>query len=91
DVDRVRFIQLLFSAGLRSQAILQILPFLDTGVATPAMRERMGGEHDRIQRQIDELTAARDKLAELRVIAAAYAAGTPPQECLIAATSAATR
>ncbi|WP_250004988.1 MerR family transcriptional regulator [Actinoplanes sp. M2I2] len=83
-VDRVRFVQCLFAAGLPSRAILEILPFLDTGVATPSMQERMADEHDRIQRGIDEMVFARDRLAELREIAAASAEGRSAQECRLA-------
>ncbi|MBM9466533.1 MerR family transcriptional regulator [Nakamurella leprariae] len=90
DVGRVRFVQLLFSAGLPSRAIVQILPFLDTGIATAAMRQRLDDEHDRIQRQIDELTLARDRLAELRTIAADSAGGRSAQECRLAAEAAVT-
>lgn len=88
DVDRVRFVQLLFSAGLPSRAILQILPFLDTGVATPVMRARLDDEHDRIQGRIDELTDARDRLSQLRVAAAESAAGKPASECRLAGNDA---
>ncbi|KID28434.1 MerR family transcriptional regulator [Prauserella rugosa] len=88
DVDRVRFVQLLFSAGLPSRAILQILPFLDTGVATPVMRARLDDEHDRIQGRIDELTNARDRLSQLRVAAAESAAGKPASECRLAGNDA---
>jgi len=88
DVDRVRFVQLLFSAGLPSRAILHILPFLDTGVATPVMRARLDDEHDRIQGRIDELTNARDRLSQLRVAAAESAAGKPASECRLAGNDA---
>lgn len=64
-VERVRFIQLLYSAGLSSKAILQILPFLDTRVATPRMTQRLKDERDRIRTQIDNLTRAHDRLDEL--------------------------
>ncbi|WP_261557777.1 MerR family transcriptional regulator [Frankia tisae] len=64
-VERVKFIQLLYSAGLSSKAILQVLPFLDTLVATPRMTQRLKDERDRIRTQIDDLTRARDRLDEL--------------------------
>jgi DNA-binding transcriptional MerR regulator len=65
DVERVKFIQLLYSAGLSSKAILQVLPFLDTLVATPQMTQRLKDERDRIRSQIDDLTRAHDRLDEL--------------------------
>ncbi len=64
-VERVKFIQLLYSAGLNSKAILQVLPFLDTLVATPRMTQRLKDERDRIRTQIDDLTRAHDRLDEL--------------------------
>ncbi|MFE5375756.1 MerR family transcriptional regulator [Streptomyces mirabilis] len=71
-VERVRFIQLLYAAGLSSKAILQILPFLDTLVATPRMARRLEAERDRIKAQIGDLTKAHDRLEELIRLAAAY-------------------
>jgi DNA-binding transcriptional MerR regulator len=69
-VERVRFVQQLYSAGLASTVIAGLLPFLDTRVVTSEMEERLAGEHDRLQQQIDRLSVARDRLAELRSIAA---------------------
>ncbi|NAZ87112.1 MerR family transcriptional regulator [Kineococcus indalonis] len=87
DVARVRFVQLLYSAGLPSRKILEILPFLDTGTATPAMRAHLDDEHRRIEAQIEELTRARDRLADLRDIAAQAAAGRPASQCAAAAAT----
>ncbi|MFB9836329.1 MerR family transcriptional regulator [Actinoallomurus acaciae] len=69
-VERVRFIQLLYSAGLSSKTILQLLPFLDTLVATPQMTRRLKDERDLIRSKIDDLTRAHDRLDELIRIAA---------------------
>lgn len=69
-VERVRFVQQLYSAGLPSTVIAGLLPFLETRVVTSEMEERLAGEHDRLQQQIDRLSVARDRLAELRSIAA---------------------
>lgn len=80
-VERVKFIQLLYSAGLASKAILPILPFMDTLVATPEMTQQLGGERDRIQTQIDNLTQARNRLDELIRLAAEFAASTSPATC----------
>ncbi|MFD7688924.1 MerR family transcriptional regulator [Streptomyces sp. NPDC059781] len=78
-VERVKFIQLLYSAGLSSKAILQILPFLDTLVATPRMTQRLKDERDRIRTQIDDLTRAHDRLEEL--IGLATESETSPATC----------
>ncbi|MFH8466301.1 MerR family transcriptional regulator [Streptomyces sp. NPDC017991] len=79
DVERVKFIQLLYAAGLPSKAILHILPFLDTLVATPEMTQRLTGERDRIQVRLHDLTRARDRLDELIGLAARYTESSPAQ------------
>ena len=61
-VDRVRLIQQLYAAGLPSRTIVQLMPCVDTGAATPAMMELLLAERDRIERQIGELADARDRL-----------------------------
>jgi DNA-binding transcriptional MerR regulator len=61
-VDRVRFIQSLYAAGLGSRAVLGILPCMDRGVLTEDMHERLLAERARLQAQLDQLTATRDKL-----------------------------
>lgn len=60
--DRVHLIQQLFAAGLSSRTIVQLMPCVDTGEATPAMLELLLAERDRIDRQIGELADARDRL-----------------------------
>ena len=89
DVARVRFMQMLYGAGMPSRRILELLPFLDTGVATPTMLDHFDEESDRIERQIEALTATHDRLARLRDIAAESVAGRPPSECRSSATAAA--
>jgi DNA-binding transcriptional MerR regulator len=64
-VDRVLFIQQLYAAGLTSSTLREILPCVHTGIATPAMRTRLGTERDRISTRIDRLAAARDRLDAL--------------------------
>ncbi|WP_129336344.1 MerR family transcriptional regulator [Cellulomonas endophytica] len=61
-VDRVLFIQALYAAGLGSRAVLGILPCMEHGILTDEMHERLLAERDRVQAQLDELTATRDKL-----------------------------
>ncbi|MEV4455999.1 MerR family transcriptional regulator [Microbispora sp. NPDC049633] len=64
EVERVRFIQRLYGAGLSSRTIAEVLPCVDT----PSERnsdeafERLVQERDRISRHIDELAQARDAL-----------------------------
>jgi DNA-binding transcriptional MerR regulator len=64
-VDRVRFIQNLYAAGLGSKAVLRILPCMDRGVLTDDMHERLLAERARVQTQLEELTATRDKLDDV--------------------------
>lgn len=89
DVTRVRFVQLLYAAGMPSRRIIELLPFLDTGVATPTMLDHFDEENDRIQRQIETLTATHNRLGRLRDIAAESVAGRPPSECRSSANAAA--
>jgi DNA-binding transcriptional MerR regulator len=86
-VERVKFIQLLYAAGLTSKAILQILPFLDTLVVTPQMTRRLKDERDRIRVKIDALTRAHDRLEELIRLAAEYE--NSPATCSTSADAAA--
>lgn len=61
-VGRVRWIQALFAAGLGSKVIADLLPCVQTGVATPAMLARLVAERDRIDEQVRDLTVTRDRL-----------------------------
>ncbi|MFD7713400.1 MerR family transcriptional regulator [Streptomyces sp. NPDC059785] len=61
-VDRVRLIQQLYAAGLPSRSILELLPCVVDGRATPELVDRLTAERERIDRQIGELTRARDRL-----------------------------
>ncbi|WP_182906650.1 MerR family transcriptional regulator [Microbispora sp. H13382] len=64
EVERVRFIQRLYGAGLSSRTIAEVLPCVDS----PSERnsdeafERLVQERDRMSRHIDELAQARDAL-----------------------------
>jgi len=89
DVTRVRFLQMLYAAGMPSRRIIELLPFLDTGVATSTMLDHFDEEGDRIRHQIEALTATRDRLTRLRGIAAESVAGRPPEECRSSANDAA--
>ena len=64
-VSRVRFVQQLYAAGLTSKDVLEVLPCVRSGVATPAMIARLAEQRDGIDRQIAELTRARARLAEI--------------------------
>lgn len=68
-VERVRLIQQFFTAGLSSRLILQILPCVDTGEATPEAFAVLADERSRITTAIADLTAARDALDRMIDIA----------------------
>ena len=74
-VDRVKFIQNLYGAGLGSKAVLRILPCMEHGVLTQEMHERLLAERARVQAQLDELTATRDKLDHVIRVGQAHREG----------------
>ncbi|PZF57452.1 MerR family transcriptional regulator [Curtobacterium sp. MCSS17_008] len=67
-VERVQLVQQLFAAGLASRTIVQLLPCVDAGVATPESFALLVAERDRITAQLAELEATRDRLDEVIAI-----------------------
>ncbi|MEV1085972.1 MerR family transcriptional regulator [Streptomyces sp. NPDC050211] len=66
-VDRVRFIQQLYAAGLSSRRVAELLPCIDTDTTTDHQLAMLNAEHARIRKQMDQLTttlARLDKLIE---------------------------
>ncbi|SCF19638.1 DNA-binding transcriptional regulator, MerR family [Micromonospora viridifaciens] len=61
-VERVRWIQALFAAGLSSKAIVELLPCVHTGSATSEMVERLEEQRARIDTQVRDLCATRGRL-----------------------------
>lgn len=68
-VERVRLIQQLFTAGLPSRTIVQLMPCIEAGHATPEVFELMAAERARITRGMADLAAARDALDRMIEIA----------------------
>ncbi|OZC54388.1 MerR family transcriptional regulator [Rhodococcus sp. RS1C4] len=68
-VERVKLLQLLFTAGLPSRTILRLLPSIDAGHGSPEVFELLTTERDRITAAITEMTAARDALDRMIDIA----------------------
>lgn len=64
-VERVALIRHLFAAGLSSRTIAELMVYIDARVSTPRSRTRLAAERDRIEAQIADLTAARDRLDEV--------------------------
>ncbi|MFD4767351.1 MerR family transcriptional regulator [Streptomyces niveus] len=63
-VERVRLIQQLYSVGLPSRTIREVLPFADSGEVSPELLELLAAEHDRLDRQMTDLRDVRDRLHE---------------------------
>lgn len=74
-VERVTLIKELFAAGVSSDAVVQLLPCIHSGTATPAMVERLAYERSRINTEVRRLAATRDRLDRLIV---ATRAAIPP-------------
>nr|BFE29991.1 MerR family transcriptional regulator [Actinomadura rugatobispora] len=70
-VDRVELIQQLYAAGLPSKSILELLPCVVNGEATPELLDRLSVERDRIDSRIGDLVGARDRLDTLITTATA--------------------
>ncbi|MET7784616.1 MerR family transcriptional regulator [Streptomyces sp. NPDC005388] len=64
-LERVQLIQDLFAAGLSSRTVVELLPCVSTGVATPAMLNQLIIERDRIAARIQDLTRAKTKLGRV--------------------------
>ncbi|MBB2746726.1 UNVERIFIED_ORG: DNA-binding transcriptional MerR regulator [Microbispora rosea subsp. rosea] len=61
-VDRVQLIQQLYAAGLSSKTILELLPCVIDGRATPALLTRLAAEREHVDQRITDLLRARDRL-----------------------------
>ncbi len=66
-VERVRFLQRLYTAGLSSRTIAELLPCVDSPSAenTAAAFHRMVEERDHLTTHIEEMVNARDALDQL--------------------------
>ena len=68
-VERVRWIQRLFAAGLSSKAILGLPPCAASSADVGAILDRLVAERGRIDAQIRELAVTRDNLDDLIAVA----------------------
>ncbi|MGC4944228.1 MerR family transcriptional regulator [Kribbella sp. DT2] len=78
-VDRVQLIQELYAAGLSSKSIVDLLPCVVDGRATPALITRLATERDRITEQATALLTTRDRLD--KVITAATTNAETGRSC----------
>ncbi|GAA4499672.1 MerR family transcriptional regulator [Actinoallomurus oryzae] len=74
EIERVRFVQRLYAAGLSSRTIAELLPCVDSPSEenSDAALERMAQERDRLSAHIADLIRTRDALDELTAIARAH-------------------
>lgn len=68
-IERVKLIQQFFTAGLPSRVVMQLLPCVDSGQASPEVFEILASERDRITAAMADLAAARDALDRMIDIA----------------------
>ncbi|MCK1797246.1 MerR family transcriptional regulator [Streptomyces sp. XM4193] len=61
-VERVGLIQQLYSVGLPSRIIREVLPFTDSGEASPELLDLLEAERDRLDRKMTDLRAVRNRL-----------------------------
>jgi len=64
-IDRVRFFQQMYAAGLSSRNIAALLPCVDSGHTDADQRAMLHAERDRIQERVDELQGALDRLDQI--------------------------
>ncbi|MFD4263187.1 MerR family transcriptional regulator [Streptomyces sp. NPDC058534] len=74
EVERVRFLQRLYAAGLSSRTIAELLPCVDAPSEdnSDAALERMAQERDRLSEHIADLMSTRDALNALMAGAREY-------------------
>ncbi|WP_435195213.1 MerR family transcriptional regulator [Streptomyces sp. NRRL F-5630] len=61
-VERVRLLQQLYAMGLTSSTIRKVLPFADSGGASPELLELLAAERDRLDRRLTDLRDTRGRL-----------------------------
>ncbi|MFE2710397.1 hypothetical protein ACFXKI_00015 [Streptomyces mirabilis] len=57
--------QRLYAAGLPSRTIREVLPFADSGEASPGPLDLPAAERDRIDRQMADLRSVRNRLDDM--------------------------
>lgn len=64
-VDRVRFFQQMYAAGLSSRDIAELLPCVDSGHTDADQREMLHAERDRIRTRVTDLQTALRRLDQI--------------------------
>lgn len=76
-VDRVRWIQQLYQAGLSSRTIVKLLPCFDNNEVHDGVLELLREERARVDRQVHDLIGTRDRLDSAIASATAFREGVP--------------
>lgn len=76
-VDRVRWIRMLYAAGLSSKTIVKLLPCFENGEVHDGVLELLRAERARIDRQVHDLVDMRDRLDQAIASTTAYRDGVP--------------
>ena len=71
-VEKVRFFQQMYAAGLTSRNIAELLPCMDTGHTDAEQRRMLHQQRDRIQGKLGELTAALGRLDEILAVVSTH-------------------
>ncbi len=76
-VDRVRWIQMLYAAGLSSKTIVKLLPCVENNEVHEGVLDLLRQERERIDRQVHDLVETRDRLDEAIASTVAFRDGVP--------------
>jgi DNA-binding transcriptional MerR regulator len=76
-VDRVRWIQMLYAAGLSSKTIVKLMPCFENDEVHDGVLELLHTERTRIDRQVHDLVDTRDRLDQAIASATAFRDGVP--------------
>ena len=76
-VDRVRWIQMLYAAGLSSKTIVKLMPCFENDEVHDGVLELLSTERARIDRQVHDLVDTRDRLDQAIASAVAFRDGVP--------------
>ena len=71
-VEKVRFFQQMYAAGLTSRKIADLLPCWDTGHTDAEQRRMLQQQRDFIQGKIHELTIALGRLDDILAVVSAH-------------------
>ena len=71
-VEKVRFFQQLYAAGLTSRNIAELLPCIDTGHTDTEQRRMLHKQRDHIQAKLDELNAVLGRLDDILAVVSTH-------------------